>query len=130
MTDNPKESGKSKIKRWLNKSAKDKNIKHITLAISQAKEIMDELKMDNTKPEWSLKSNSLKAGATVLCIDPKELLERLTSDKPSKLRNELAEARNKLNAVENFADLMFNSLSFKEQELLGEQWVKIKNLYR
>ena len=128
--DNPKSSGKSYIKRLLNKSLKDNRIKHISLTLSQAKEIMDELKMDEGKPSWSLNSNSLKAGATILCIDPKELIERLESDKPSKLRNSLAEARNKIKSLEEVGDMMFDALSLKEQELIANKWVMIKKLYR
>jgi hypothetical protein len=130
MKDSPKESGKSKLKRWLNKSSKDKRIKHITLAIKQAQEIMEEIKTDGDKPDWSLKSNSLKAGAIVLCIDPKELLERLESDKPSKLRNDIAEARNKIKSLEEIGDMMFDALSLKEQELIANKWVMTKKLYR
>jgi hypothetical protein len=130
VTDYPKSSGISHIKRLLKKSLKDNRIKHIALTLEQAQDIMNELKIDTKQPEWSLKSNSLKAGATILCIDPKELLERLTCDKPSKLRNDLAEARNKLNSMEKFGNYMFNSLSLKEQEIYGDEWVKVKNLYK
>lgn len=130
MTDNPKSSGKSHIKRLLKKSVKDKRVKHIALTIKQAQEIMDELKMDNKQPEWSLKSNSLKAGATVLCIDPKDLLERLTCDKPSKLRNDLSEARNKIKSLQDIGNKMFIELSFEQQNKISEEWKQIKNLYQ
>jgi hypothetical protein len=130
MTDYPKSSGVAHIKRLLKKSQKDNRIKHIALTLEQAEDIMSELKIDGRKPEWNIKSNSLKAGAVVLCIDPKELLERLNCDKPSKLRNDLAEARNKLNTIEKFGDYMFKALSLKDQEICGDEWVKIKNLYK
>ena len=91
---------------------------------------MDELKMDEGKPEWSLKSNSLKAGATILCIDPKELIERLEADKPSKLRNDLAEARNKIKALEEVGDKMHLLLPLEHQRKFDRDWVLIKKLYR
>lgn len=125
-----KGSGVSYLKRILTKASKDKTTKHIALTIEQAQEIMDELKTDNEKPDWSLKSNSLKAGAIVLCIDPKELLERLEADKPSKLRNDIAEARNKIKSLEEIGDMMFDALSLKEQELIASKWVMTKKLYR
>lgn len=129
MTDYPKSSGITHIKRLLKKSLKDNRIKHIALTLEQAQDIMDEIKMDNKQPEWSLKSNSLRAGATVLCIDPKELLERLNCDKPSKLRNDLAEARNKIKSMELMGDRMLSHLEFKYQELYADEWHKTKKLY-
>jgi hypothetical protein len=129
MTDYPKSSGITHIKRLLKKSLKDNRIKHISLTLEQAQDIMNEMKMDNKQPEWSLKSNSLRAGATVLCIEPKELLERLTCDKPSKLRNDLAEARNKIKSMELMGDRMLSNLEFKYQELYADEWHKTKKLY-
>jgi hypothetical protein len=125
-----KGSGVSYLKRILNKALKDKTTKHIALTIEQAQEIMDELKIDDSKPEWSLKSNSLKAGATVLCIDPKELLERLECEKPSKLRNDLAEARNKIKALEEVGDRMYLLLPLELQRPFDRDWVITKKLYR
>ena len=117
----------SYLKRMITKSKRDNKTKHIHITTEQAKEIMEEL--NPTVPKWNLKSNSLKAGAVILCIEPKELCERLNGEKPSVLMNKLAEARSKIKGLQNFGDVMFSALSFKDQETLAEDWVKIKKLY-
>ena len=125
-----KGSGLSYLKRILTKASKDKTTKHIALTIEQAQEIMDELKIDEGKPQWSLKSNSLKASAIALCIDPKELVERLESEKPSKLRNELAGARSKIKALEEVGDRMYLLLPLEQQRQFDRDWIITKKLYR
>lgn len=125
-----KGSGLSYIKRMLTKASRHNKIKHIALTLDQAKDIMEEIKIDNKQPELTLKSNSLKASSVLLCIEPKELLERLNSDRPSKLLNDLAEARNKIKSLELLGDKMFSDLEFKNQELYADEWNKTKKLYR
>jgi hypothetical protein len=130
MTDYPKSSGITHIRRLLKKSLKDNRIKHISLTLEQAQDLMDEQKIDNKKLELNLKCNSLKASALLLCIEPKELLERLNNPKPSKLMNDLAEARNKIHYLEKVGDEIIYALPLKEQEQVLDKWIMAKKLYR
>lgn len=125
MTDYPKSSGITHIKRLLKKSLKDNRIKHIALTLEQAQDIMNEDK----KVELNLKCNSVKASALLLCIEPKELLERLNNPKPSKLMNDLAEARNKIHYLEKIGDEIIYALPLKEQEMVLDKWIMAKKLY-
>ena len=98
--------------------------------MEQAKDIMQEVERLNLgKDQWSLKSNSLKAGALCLGLEPKELRERLVHPKPSQLLMDLCEARNKIKALESIGDKMFDALQFRDQERLAGEWVKSKKLY-
>jgi len=130
MTDYPKSSGITHIKRLLKKSLKDNRIKHIALTLKQAQDIMEEIKIDNKKVEISLRCNSLKASALLLCMSPKELLNRLNNPNPSKLMNDLAEARNKIHYLEKVGDEIIYNMPLKEQERVLDKWIMTKKLYR
>jgi hypothetical protein len=71
-----------------------------------------------------LRSNSLKGAAVVLALDPKELMERLNCPLPSKVLNDLAEAKNRIKALEEAGDLLAQSAN---KDAIRE-WVKAKNL--
>ena len=78
---------------------------------------------------WNTRTNTLKAGSILLGIEPKELCERLNADTPSVVLNKLAEAKNKIKALKDFGDKMFDYLSPENQDIIKEDWEKTKNLY-
>jgi hypothetical protein len=127
----PKSKGTSYIKFLVTQAKKKPNIKHISIPMKQAEDIVKEIDTMNLgQDRWALTSNSLKAGSLVLCIDPKELRERLVHPKPSKLMEQLCEARNKIKSLESIGDKMFETLHYKEQERFANEWVMTKKLFR
>jgi hypothetical protein len=86
---------------------RNKKLNYISLPVEKAQEILDASKgFQPTQGEYTLKSNSLKGAAVVLAMDAKELMLRLNSPLPSKLMNELAEAKNKIKALEHAGDTL------------------------
>jgi hypothetical protein len=94
--------------------------------MDKAQEILDVANgFQPTQNQYNSKSNSVRGAAVVLAMDVKELMERLNCPTPSKILNDLAEARNKIKALEDAGDsLINNSLS---QESV-RNWVRTKNL--
>lgn len=71
---------------------------------------------------YSSKSNSVRGASVILAMDLKELVERLNSQTPANLLNQLSEAKNKIKALEKAGDLLAKSNS---QTSLRE-WVNAK----
>ena len=107
-------------------SHRNKKLNYITLPVDKAQEILDASNgFQPTQGEYTLRSNSLKGAAVVLAMDAKELLERLNCPTPSKILNDLAEARNKIKALEEAGDNLVH------KRLTGEavkEWVRAKSL--
>ena len=107
-------------------SHRNKKLNYITLPVEKAQEILDASNgFQPTHGEYTLRSNSLKGAAVVLAMDAKELLERLNCPTPSKILNDLAEARNKIKALEEAGDNLVH------KRLTGEavkDWVRAKSL--
>lgn len=119
------------FKNQYSRALKQPKTKFISVPMEQAKDIMDEIdRVSLGEDPWSLKSNSLKAGALCLGLNPKELRERLVHPKPSQLLMDLCEARNKIKALESIGDKMFDALQFRDQERLAGEWVKTKKIFR
>jgi len=64
--------------------------------MDKAQEILDVANgFQPTQNQYNSKSNSVRGAAVVLAMEVKELMERLNCPTPSKILNDLAEARNK-----------------------------------
>ena len=61
----------------------------------------------------------------VLAMDAKELVARLNAPLPAQILNDLAEARNKIKALEMAGDVLAGSSQNKDAI---KEWVKTKNL--
>jgi hypothetical protein len=84
---------------------RNKKLNYISLPVDKAQEILDASKdFQPSQGEYSAKSNSVKGAAVVLAMDVKELIARLNAPLPSQLLNDLAEARNKIKALEYAGD--------------------------
>lgn len=107
-------------------SHRNKKLNYITLPVEKAQEILDASNgFQPSQGEYTLRSNSLKGAAVVLAMDAKELLERLNCPTPSKILNDLAEARNKIKSLEEAGDNLVH------KRLTGEavkDWVRAKSL--
>lgn len=105
---------------------RNKKLNYISLPVEKAQEILDASNgFQPTQGEYTLRSNSLKGAAVVLAMDAKELIQRLNSPLPSKILNDLAEARNKIKALEDAGDkLVSNRLT----DASIKCWVRTKSL--
>jgi len=93
--------------------------------MDKAKEIVEQAKQFTpSNGNYTLKSNSLKGAAVVLAMDAKELMERLNAPRPTKLLNDLAEARNRIRAL----TIAGNNLALNSTESLSNEWVKATRL--
>ncbi len=106
-------------------SHRNKKLNYISLPVDKAQEILEEAgKFQPTQSEYNSRSNSVKGAAVVLAMDVKELIERLNCPTPSKILNDLAEARNRLKAMEQAGDVLARTAS---KEAIKE-WVRAKSL--
>ena len=105
---------------------RNKKLNYISLPVDKAQEILDASNgFQPTQGEYTLRSNSLKGAAVVLAMDAKELLQRLNCPTPSKILNDLAEARNKIKMLQEAGDnLVHNKLSSN----VIKEWVRTKSL--
>ena len=107
-------------------SHRNKKLNYISIPVDKAQEILDASNgFQPTQGEYTLRSNSLKGAAVVLAMDAKELLQRLNCPTPSKILNDLAEARNKIKMLQEAGDnLVHNKLSSN----VIKEWVRTKSL--
>ena len=122
-----KSKGQTLLKQKLNKASKNLLIKHISLPVVQAQEIMEELKQPRIDPfiGYTTKSNSVNAASVVLCMKSAELIERLNAPLPSKLLSDLAEARTKIKTLEEAGDALARTTKY---DALIERWNSAKTL--
>lgn len=107
-------------------SHRNKKLNYISIPVDKAQEILDASNgFQPTQGEYTLRSNSLKGAAVVLAMDAKELLERLNAPTPSKILNDLAEARNKIKALQDAGD---NLVHGKLSNDVIKAWVRTKAL--
>ena len=119
----PKSQGVTYLRHAYNH--RNKKLKYLTVPVERAKEIIDQAAGFNPASSgYNLKSNSLKGAAVVLAMEPKELMERLNCPVPSKILNDLAEARNRIKALEEAGD----ACALSAPKHLQQAWVKAKML--
>lgn len=105
MESSPKSKGLTYLRYALNKTKSRKNAKFVTIPMEQAKEIVEQTKGFTPRESgYDPKRNSERAASLILGMDAKELCERLNHPSPSKLLNDLAEARNRLAVLQRIGD--------------------------
>ena len=124
MAYSPKSHGLTYLRHAV--AHRNKKLNYISIPVDKAQEILDASNgFQPTQGEYTLRSNSLKGAAVVLAMDAKELLERLNAPTPSKILNDLAEARNKIKALEEAGD---NLVHGKLSNDVIKAWVRTKAL--
>jgi len=104
---------------------RNKKLNYISLPVEKAQEILDASNgFQPTQGEYTLRSNSLKGAAVVLAMDAKELIERLNSPAPSKILNDLAEAKNKIKQLTDAG----NALAIQNSQTTIRSWIHAKSL--
>ena len=106
-------------------SHRNKKLNYISLPVDKAQEILDAAgSFQPNQSEYTSRSNSVKGAAVVLAMDVKELIERLNCPTPSKILNDLAEAKCRLKAMSEAGDVLARTAS---KEAIKE-WVRAKSL--
>lgn len=124
MAYSPKSHGLTYLRHAV--AHRNKKLNYISIPVDKAQEILDASNgFQPTQGEYTLRSNSLKGAAVVLAMDAKELLERLNAPTPSKILNDLAEARNKIKALEEAGDNLVHSQLAND---VIKMWVRTKAL--
>jgi hypothetical protein len=119
--------GYTYLKSSFTRAKKNPSQRFITIDLIQAEEIIEKTMSKEKYTDLDLRSNSLRAGALTLCISPKELLERLKCPLPSKIMEELANAKTKIKEYEHIGDKMVIALGDKNYGLT-DQWSKARKL--
>lgn len=123
MAYSPKSHGLSYLRHAV--SHRNKKLNYISLPVDKAQEILEEAgKFQPNQNQYHSRSNSVKGAAVVLAMDLKELIERLNCPTPSKILNDLAEARNKIKSLEIAGDVLARTAP-KEAT---REWVRAKSL--
>lgn len=124
MAYSPKSHGLSYLRHAV--AHRNKKLNYISIPVDKAQEILDASNgFQPTQGGYTLRSNSLKGAAVVLAMDAKELLERLNCPTPSKILNDLAEAKNKIKMLEEAGDNLVHS---KLSSVAIKEWVRTKSL--
>lgn len=118
----PKSHGVSFLRHAV--AHRNKKLNYIIIPMEKAQEIIEaSAKFQPTNSGvYSSKSNSVRGASVILAMDLKELVERLNSQTPANLLNQLSEAKNKIKALEKAGDLLAKS---NNQTSLRE-WVNAK----
>ena len=121
---NPKSHGITYLRHAV--SHRNKKLNYISLPVEQAQEIIVESNgLQPSQNQYNSKCNYVRGAAVVLAIEVKELMERLNCPTPSKILNDLAEAKNKIKALEEAGDaLVHNRLT----DASVKNWVRTKSL--
>jgi hypothetical protein len=107
-------------------SHRNKKLNYISLPVEKAQEIIAESNgFQPTQNQYNSKSNSVRGAAVVLAMDLKELIERLNAPTPSKILNDLAEARNKIVALQDAGDILVHN---RLNDASIKHWVRTKSL--
>lgn len=126
MAYSPKSHGLSYLRHAV--AHRNKKLNYISLPVEKAQEILDASNgFQPSQGEYTLKSNSLKGAAVVLAMDPKELIARLNAPLPAQLLNDLAEAKNKIKALESAGDGLAVGCANKQAI---KDWVNAKTFIR
>jgi hypothetical protein len=105
MAYSPKSHGLSYLRHAV--AHRNKKLNYISLPVDKAEEILESAGgFQPTQNQYNNRSNSVKGAAVVLAMDLKELIERLNCPTPSKILNDLAEARNRIKAMEEAGDVL------------------------
>ena len=126
MAYSPKSHGLSYLRHAV--AHRNKKLNYISLPVEKAQEILDASNgFQPSQGEYTIKSNSLKGAAVVLAMDPKELITRLNAPLPAQLLNDLAEAKNKIKALEQAGDGLAVGCPNKQAI---KDWVNAKTFIR
>ena len=92
--------------------------------MDKAEQILKQSEQMLPSGEYSIKQNSVRAAALILCIEPQELINRLHQKSTKDFLNEIAELRNKIKQLEEAGDNIAENASPAHRK----HWVWAKSL--
>jgi len=123
MDYSPKSHGVSYLRHAF--SHRNKKLNYISLPVDKAKEILDSAKGFLPSPNnYDTRSNSVRGAALTLCVPVKELIERLSCPLPSKILNDLSEAKCRIKEMSEAGDILARTAPKEAQR----EWVRAKSL--
>jgi hypothetical protein len=128
MAYEPKTKGITFLRHAIIAQKKRPNNKFITIPMKQAEEIITQsADFKSVEGQFIVTQNSIRAASLMLCIPVKELCERLNFPAPTKLLNDLAEAKNKINTLYRTGDRLAQVCGDKDFNATKD-WVHAKKL--
>lgn len=124
MESSLKSNGVFYLRRIFKRTQKNPNAKFISLPMDKAEQILKQSEQMLPSGEYSVKQNSVRAAALILCIEPQELINRLHQKSTKDFLNEIAELRNKIKQLEEAGDNIAENASPAHRK----HWVWAKSL--
>ena len=124
----PKSKGVSYLRHAIIAQKKRPNSKFVTIPMKQAEEIITQsADFKSVQGQFVATQNSVRAASLMLCVPAKELCEKLNTPNLKQLLNELAEAKNKINALYRTGDRLAQLAGDKDFGAMKD-WVHAKKL--
>jgi flagellin-specific chaperone FliS len=121
-----KTNGVFYLRRIYLRTKKNPNAKFISLSMEQAGKIIEQAQQMLPNGEYSVRQNSVRAAALILCIEPQELVNRLHQKPTKNYLNEISELKNRIKQLEDAGDKIAESASPAHRAA----WVRAKSLGR
>jgi hypothetical protein len=124
----PKSVGITYLRHAIIAQKKRPNSKFVTIPMKQAEEIINQsADFKSVNGKFIVTQNSVRAASLTLCVPVQELCEKLNSPSISKLLSDLAEAKNKIHALERTGDRLAQIAGDKDFGAIKD-WVHAKKL--
>lgn len=124
----PKSVGITYLRHAIIAQKKRSHNKFVTIPMQQAEEIITQsVDFKSVDGKFIVTQNSIRAASLMLCIPVKELCERLNSPTTAKLLSDLAEAKNKIHALQRTGDRLAQLAGDRDFNAMKD-WVQSKKL--
>lgn len=124
----PKTKGIVFLRHAIIAQKKRPNNKFVTIPMKQAEEIISQsADFKSVDGKFVVTQNSVRAASLMLCVPVQELCEKLNSPSVSKLLSDLAEAKNKIHALQRTGDRLAQLAGDKDFNAMKD-WVHSKKL--
>jgi hypothetical protein len=128
MAYEPKTKGITFLRHAIIAQKKRPNNKFITIPMKQAEEIITQsADFKSVDGKFIVTQNSVRAASLTLCVPVQELCEKLNSPSISKLLSDLAEAKNKIHALQRTGDRLAQIAGDSDFNAMKD-WVHAKKL--
>ena len=126
----PKTEGITYLRHAIISQKKRPNQKFVTITMEQAEKIIKQSEGFVPRASgYDPRRNSERAAALVLGLDVKDLIKKLDAPDIAKVRNDLAEAKNKIKQYEDIGDRMFGRIRILGDinTSLQKEWFDARN---
>jgi len=124
----PKSKGIECLRHAIIACKKRPNSKTVTIPMKQAEEIITQsADFKSVQGKFVATQNSVRAASLMLCVPAKELCEKLNSPNLAQLLSDLAEAKNKIHALQRTGDRLAQIAGDSDFGAIKD-WVHAKKL--